>query len=135
MELYEQLVTWYLTKDRHVFVSPQYSIRGEKGEWACPDVVALDFRRRTVIVAEVSTGWRTKALLEKVKNREAQWIEKLRTQLLSLNVIDDAWTFEVWVFVREHAVKQFEEVGVIGGTPVRVHPLEKLGNPWDWPRE
>ncbi len=112
VELYEHIVLAYLTKDAFVFVSPQYSIRGDKGEWSCPDLVALNFRDRRVAVVEVSTAWNPKSLREKVQNRDAQWITRLRDQLRALNVIDAAWTFEVQLFVRSQPSKTSAPRGI-----------------------
>jgi hypothetical protein len=134
VELYEHLVLAYLTKDPFVFVSPQYSIAGDKGEWSCPDLVALNFRERTVAVVEVSTAWNPRSLREKVAKCDAQWIDRLRHQLRSLNVVDDSWTFEVQVFIRKAAVPGFGNQIVATGTPVKVQALEDLGSPWEWAR-
>jgi len=130
----ELKVLEYLTKDTFVFVNPQYSIKDEKGkEWSCPDLVALNFRDRLVFVIEVSTGWKTKRLQEKVQHCDKQWIDKLRAQLLKLKVIDDSWNFEVQVFVRKHAIRAFTNI-IQTGTKVRVVALETLGESWEWPR-
>lgn len=133
MELYEHIVMAHLTKDRFVFVSPQYSIQSEDSEWSCPDFVALDFRNRCVAIVEVSTAWNTTSLREKTKNREDQWIDKLRCQLLHEKVIDEQWTFEVRVYVRKHAIPSFESIPPTG-TPIRVIDLDSIGAPWDWSR-
>jgi Holliday junction resolvase-like predicted endonuclease len=134
MELYEHIVMAYLTKDPFVFVSHQYSIRNEKSEWSCPDFVALDFRNRRVAVVEVSTAWNTKSLLEKVENREVQWIDKLRRQLLDQKIIDQQWKFEIEVYVRKHAVPSFKSIPATTSTPIKVAALEDIGSPWDWQR-
>lgn len=135
MELYEQLVSAYLTKDPYVFVSPQYSIRSDDAEWSCPDLVALNFRDRLVAIVEVSTAWNPKALRDRVANCDTKWIAKLRDQLRAFRVIDESWTFEVQVFVRAHAARAFDDRTLPGGTPVRVFVLDNLGAPWDWERE
>jgi hypothetical protein len=134
MELYEHIVLAYLTKDPFVFVSPQYSIRGDKGEWSCPDLVALNFREHRVAVVEVSTAWNPKSLREKVEKRDVQWIDRLRGQLRSLNVIDDSWTFEVQLYIRKDALQGFNPHIAAQGTPVKVKALEDLGPPWEWAR-
>ena len=43
--LAEQIVATYLTRGGKVFIVPQYAIPAPtgKGDWACPDIVALDF--------------------------------------------------------------------------------------------
>ena len=57
----ETLIGTYLTRGGRVFIVPQYSIPpspDSKGEWSCPDFVALDFERepREVVVVEVTTA-------------------------------------------------------------------------------
>jgi hypothetical protein len=135
MELYEKLVMWYLTKDKYVFISPQYSIRGDTGkEWSCPDFVALNFKQKEVSIVEVSTAFYPDSLARKVKDRNLQWIEKLKAQLTDYGIIDDNWKSpKVQVFIRRDAVDKFKNA--IGNTPdVGVGILEDLGPPWQWSR-
>jgi hypothetical protein len=134
MELYEHIVLAYLTKDPWVFVCPQYSIRGEKGEWSCPDIVALDFKHRLVLVVEISTAYDPKSLREKVASREVHWIEKLQDQLVTNGVIDQGWNFEVHLYVRQSALHGIEAASANPGTPVKIKILEQLGTPWEWAR-
>lgn len=55
--LYEAIVMSYLTRNKKVFVCPQFSIEdGTNKEWRCPDFVALDLEKTQLIVAEVSTS-------------------------------------------------------------------------------
>jgi hypothetical protein len=135
MDLYEDLILQYLTKDAHVFVNPQYSIQGDPGtEWSCPDFVALDFRKKLVLIVEVSSAANPKSLRERVKNREGQWIEKLRSQLRRNGVVDDTWNYRVELFIRDHAAKQFRK-DLEEDTPgIAIHLLEELGPPWVWRR-
>lgn len=44
MDVYEEMVMGFLTRDRKTFVIPQFSI-GSEGEWSCP---AVDPARRTI---------------------------------------------------------------------------------------
>lgn len=135
MELYEYIVMAYLTKDPFVFVSPQYSIREGRGEWSCPDLVALNFRERRVSVVEVSTAPNPKALREKVLDCDKQWITRLRDQLRDFKVIDDSWQFDVQLFIRKEAVQSFDHVRGIGASvEIKITALEDLGLPWEWAR-
>ncbi len=137
LEIYEHTVLAYLTKDPFVFVSPHYSICGDQGEWACPDLVALNFRERRVSVVEVSTAWNPRSLREKVRDCNKQWITRLRDQLRDLDVVVDSWQFDVQLFVRRAAVQAFEQrvAGIGAGVEIRVKALEDLGAPWEWARD
>lgn len=135
MELYENLVMWYLTRNKHVFVSPQYSIMDDAGrEWSCPDFVALNFKEKEVSIVEVSTAFYPDSLAKKVKDRNSQWVDKLKAQLKGYGVIDDNWKgFKVEVFIRKDALVKFKNA--IGNAPdVSILILEELGAPWQWER-
>ena len=135
MDIYEELVLQYLTKDAHIFVNPQYSIRGDTGlEWSCPDYVALDFRNRSVWVVEVSSAQRPTTLHERVRRRDHQWIANLRAQLTANRVVDDSWKhYVVDVFLRRDAVAPFQRE-FRHDPAVRIHVLEDLRPPWEWTR-
>jgi hypothetical protein len=89
--LAEELIAIFLTRGGNVFIAPQYSIPlpGSKGEWSCPDFVALDFGKREVIVVEVTTASDCSAIIEKAKDRESHWFELLRAKLAADNVVTD----------------------------------------------
>jgi hypothetical protein len=113
MDLFEEVVLVYLTKFKGYFVSPQYSITYEEGdkfyEWSCPDFVALDFEKKSVIVAEVSVGWNISKLIDNVNNKDNTWFEKLKLQLKENKVIDDSWNFAVYGFIRNDRTDYFKE--------------------------
>ena len=134
MDLYEDLILQYLTKDAHMFVNPQYSIEGDPGtEWSCPDFVALDFREKRVSIVEVSSASHPKSLLDRVKNRDEQWIQRLRNQLQRNGVVDQSWKdYRVELFIRQQAVDQFQNLK--DAQDVVIHVLEDLGAPWNWRR-
>lgn len=135
MDLYEHLVLQYLTRDAHVFVSPQYSIRGDTGsEWSCPDFVALNFRDRVVSVVEVSSASDPQSLRERVARRDVQWVERLREQLERNRVVDASWNqYRVEVFIRREAERKFRSA-IGSANDVVIHILEDLGAPWTWTR-
>ena len=103
MDLIESYVLAYLTAKKHVFVNPQFSIRNEKGgDWSCPDFVTIDFKCNEVAVVEVSTNSDPRVLVDRVRDAEKQWMEKLRVQLEQDSVISPrgAWAFVIKLFVR-----------------------------------
>jgi hypothetical protein len=130
MDLYEDLVLQYLTKDAHIFVNPQYSIKGDKNaEWSCPDFIALNFREKVVSIVEVSSAYNPKGLMDKVRDRDKQWIVRLKDQLQRNRVIDESWKEpKVEVFIRKDARNQFQELA--NAAP----DLEELQNLWNWTR-
>ena len=130
MDIYEELVMVYLTRDPLVFICPQYDIG--KG-WSAPDFVALDFREKSVLIVEVTAAAKLKRLAEKVADRKNQWIDKLLTQLSTKAhpVIDKSWTVKVKVFLRKDAEAAFRRV-VGEADDVEIVTLEGLGFPWGW---
>ncbi len=134
MDISEHLVLMYLTKDGHVFVCPQYSIRiGGGAEWSCPDFVALDFHRRAVLVVEVSAADAPKRLLEKVLARENQWVSRLKDQLELNQVVGDGWDYRTYVFIRANVEPWFRK-SLGSCADVTVTTLESIGLPWSWSR-
>lgn len=134
MDIFENLVMWHLTTRPDVFVRHQHVIRsGSANEWSCPDFVALDFGQRRALVVEVSTEANSRSLVDKVRNREAHWINSLKAQLRAARVIDEAnWGFEVHVYVRKDREQEFSALTDSPGTPLHVRVFEDLGAPWTW---
>ena len=132
MDIYEELVMQYIVgQGPHIFVSPQYSIKADKGEWSCPDFVALDFRRKVVSVVEVSSGSDISGLISKTKDRENQWFTRLRNQLVANSAVNDAWRFRIEAFVRSDAFDAFSRA-FSGSDDVFVHKLEDIAFRWNW---
>lgn len=133
MELFEDFVLAYLTRDKHVFVNPQYSILDEAtgGEWSCPDFLVLNFKKKRASVVEVSTGYDLEDLVKKVNDREVHWFDKLRKQLIRNEVIgnESTWSFDVQVFIRKERVDFFGRKINLHDR-VKVMSLEDLGFPW-----
>ena len=111
--LAEQIVATYLTRGGKVFIAPQYAIPNPhgRGDWSCPDFVALDFERSEVVVVEVATGWDLDSVLTKVRDREMQWFSPLRAKLRSDKIMAAEWPIRFLGFVRkanlERASKSF----------------------------
>ena len=128
MDLFEELVLWHLTRKGDVFVCPQYEI---DGGWSCPDFVALNPKKKTVSVVEVSAASSPNGLLKKVRERENQWFGKLRAQLLKLGIIDNSWgPFQAELYVRDTVAKQMRTK--FNEEDIMIKSLEEIGFPWKW---
>ncbi len=131
MELYEEAVLGFITRDETTFAIPQFSI---SKDWSCPDFVAICPPKKECYVVEVSSGYDLKHLAEKIRDKERQWIQKLRNQLETSGVTDASWSYEVLVFVRADRVEWLKRA--VNGVPgVEVHDIEKTLTPWNWPSE
>jgi hypothetical protein len=129
MDICEELAMMHLTRNgkTKVFVCPQYSVDGER---ACPDFVALDFERKKVLVVEASGAANPTKLLERTRDRENQWFERLRREMRQSKVVDDLWDFRVMFYIRSIAAKAFQEkLGDVKDVEIRV--FEKNGLPWE----
>lgn len=106
--LAEFLVAFYLTRGGKVFIAPQYSIPSESpnADWSCPDFVALDFGKREVVLVEVISGANLSPIIAKIRNRQAQWYDRLRTKLTNDKVITSAWGMRFLGFVRRHNLEK-----------------------------
>ena len=132
VDIYEELVMQYIVgQGPYIFVSPQYSIKADKGEWSCPDFVALDFRRKIVSVVEVSSGSDISSLMSKTKDRENQWFTRLRNQLVANSAVNDAWKFQIEAFIRGDVFDKFS-TAFSGSDDVFVHKLEDIAFRWKW---
>jgi hypothetical protein len=125
---YESSVMEFIVANGNTFVSPQYPV-GKA--WSCPDFVAIRPASKECYVVEVSAGWDLSNLAAKVRNREQQWMSKLRDHLTELSICDQSWKYHVIVFVREERIKWFEEK-CQHAQDVHVWPLEVTLTPWAW---
>ncbi|SER58378.1 hypothetical protein SAMN05216548_12713 [Faunimonas pinastri] len=110
----ESLVELYLTRGGKVFVSPQYDVPYDKDALdggACPDILALDFEHKDVLVVEVSSAAGLTSLFGRVAERESRWFAPIRRRLQADKIIDTAWSLRFLGFVREsnvdHANRKF----------------------------
>lgn len=131
--LFESLVMNYLATEG-LFLSPQFSVSEENGEWSCPDFVALNFRAREIQVIEVSTAYNIRALFEKIENREEKWFCKLIPQLLARGIPVADWTAVVRVFIRRDR-HDFMRAKFGQCPDVRIEVLEDMAFRWQWPWE
>ena len=132
--LFEQIVLTYLTHTGDTFVCPQFPIRDEQGRpWSNPDFVALQFttERKVVHIVEVSTAYDLSGLADRINNRHAQWIDKLKSHLTKLAAIDDTWSFVVQAFVRKERRADLER-RITNNEGVSVQGLEDIAFQWKW---
>ncbi len=132
MHRYEEAVMSFLTRDPHVFLSPQYAIKGGDGyEPTCPDFVALDILGRHAYIVEVSTAWNLDAIVEKINEADQDWIGRLEAMFHSETFRDlNDMKFRVLAFVRAARVKALKDQ-VSDRKHLRVTALEALSHPWD----
>ena len=128
---FESLVLYYLSA-QGIFLAPQFSIRSEHGEWSCPDFVALDFAKKQIQVVEVTVAYSVDTLIEKVRQRELQWFNHLKPQLLELKIPVSDWACTVRLFIRrdrlDHVRAKFA-----GQDDVTVEAIEDISFAWMWP--
>jgi hypothetical protein len=132
MDLFEQAVLHYLCGPPERFVSAQFNIPYECFQGgSCPDFVVIDYRDKTIYVVEVTQSADTKAVMQRVANRETRWLGPLRNHFQNLSPLFKDWGFHVSVFVRgeeaeaaQRAVEQVAEVSVIS--------LDNVVFSWRW---
>jgi hypothetical protein len=126
-------VAVYLTMDGQVFLAPQYNVvfESEHGEGgACADFVALDWRRKHVVIVEVTTAADLEAsLIGRIRERETRWYNPVRRTLKKLSAIDDTWRVRFLGFVRAANLPRARSA--CGGSPdVTFHSIEDATFPW-----
>lgn len=128
---FEAIVMYYLAAEG-LFLSPQFSIRNGAGEWSCPDFVALDFPKHQVQVVEVTSAHDVSGLVKKIKDRDKQWFQRLRPQLVQRGAIDDSWRFILRAFVRKDRVEVVQSK-FRDAQDVIIESIEDIAFPWKWP--
>lgn len=128
---YESTVMYYLAS-KGLFLSPQFSIpSGYDGEWSCPDFVGLDFAKKEINIIEVTTAYNVSGLLQKVNDRDNQWILKLQDYIKKNNIVDNTWSYVVRVFIRKERIEYFKE-NLKNKSGVILQTLEEIAFPWAW---
>jgi len=91
----EQDIAAFLTLDGHVFLAPQYDVAynhelDEGG--SCPDFVALDMKKREVVVVEISSASNVQFLTERVRDRATRWYKPIKRKMEEAGIVDDSWS-------------------------------------------
>ena len=138
--LYEAFVLAYLTRGGNRFCTPQYGIKTEDGkeDWRCPDFVALDFEKRQIILAEVTSAWNIGTMAKKVVEMQNQGVPKLRQQMA--DKIQAAipelskWETKIQLFVREDRKPDLEKQleGKLDKKAFEIITLEETFRRWKW---
>ena len=131
MDAQSEPLVAFLTQGGKVFIVPQYSIPSDnsKGDWACPDFVALDFERHEIVVIEVSTGANTNPIIRKVQDRQNRWFDRLRVKLAADRVADETWGMRFLGFVRRPSLNILQTT-FAGDEDVAFFPIEDATFPY-----
>ncbi len=131
MDAQSEPLVGFLTQGGKVFIVPQYAIPSDnpRGDWACPDFVALDFERHEIVVVEVSTGADTKPITHKVQDRQKQWYDRLRVKLAADHVADETWGIRFLGFVRRPSLGRLQTT-FAGAEDVAFFPIEDATFPY-----
>lgn len=129
MDRFEEAVMYCLSANGETFVAPQFAIGGG---WSCPDFVAIRPPRKIVYVAEVTVSGYPTSLIQKINDRENQWLSRLREQLLDRKVIETEWFFRVLAFVRSDQLNWFKGRISEPAADVTVLAIEDAISSWEW---
>ena len=105
MDYYQGVVVEYLRADRAVFVNTECCIQLNPGKnpdvtgphWYC-DAVALDLRRKTVFLCEVSYSSSLTALFSRLGDWSGSW-SGVRAALIRDCLVESTWSVQPWLFV------------------------------------
>ena len=82
-----------------------------------------------VLVVEVSTAYNLHGLIQKVCQKEFQWIDQLKAQLETSGVTDSEWSYGVKVFARQDRLEWFKNaINAVSG--VTVCDIERTLSRW-----
>jgi hypothetical protein len=106
MDYFQSAVTEYLRASRSVFVNTECRIQLDPGDvhakdrhWYC-DAVAVDFRKSTVYLCEITYSTTMHSLFARLQRWEEHWAE-LRTAVFRDCGIPEDWQVRPWVFIPE----------------------------------
>ena len=98
----------FLTLGGQVFLSSQFDAvwnveHGDGG--SSPDIVALDFGMKEIVIVEVTTASSISNLLAKVEDRQTRWYAPIRRSFGKMQYFPQDWTMRFLGFVRKNAVE------------------------------
>ena len=108
VDYFQGVVTEYLRADRSVFVNTECRMeldddnsRTKGRHWYC-DVVACNFREKTVFLCEITYSKTMQALVKRLRAWESHW-PQLRNAIVRDCSVPADWRIQPWVFVpKEH---------------------------------
>lgn len=128
MDAYEQAVMSCLVANGETFVSPEMELGGG---WSRADFVAIRPPKRQVYIVEVTASGKPTGLLEKVNNRDKQWLIPLKSHLENRRICDNGWSYRVLAFVRRDQFEWFKP-RITGSPNVTVLCVEDAITHWEW---
>jgi hypothetical protein len=114
LNYYENVVVDYLRADRALFLNTQYCIQLNKADnpdtsgphWYC-DVLALDFRSKTIFLCEVSFASGLADLTNRLHDWHEHWgavREAIERESRLSETELKGWSIRPWVFIRKDHV-------------------------------
>lgn len=148
MDYYQGVVTEYLRTDRSTFVNTECLIVLESGKttskgasWYC-DVIAVNFRDKSIYLCEVTYSKTLQSLLARLRAWSANW-QGVCAAIRRDSSVPDGWGIQPWLFMPQDRYELyrkklalFTNLGVDGNMPKpKVTFLESVA-PWkyDWNR-
>jgi hypothetical protein len=103
---FEEVVD-YLTHCEKVFVSSNLMInRASHVSYSPPDIVALDFGRKEIVIIDIVRAWDLAQLCNRIDQREARWYTPIRATLISQRMVTRSWTVRVLALIPEQMLPE-----------------------------
>jgi hypothetical protein len=97
----------YLTHCEKVFVSSNLKVeRASHAFYSPPDIVALDFERKEIVIIEIVPAWDLTQLCTRVNQREARWCTPIKATLISQRIVTRSWAVRVLALVPEQTLPE-----------------------------
>lgn len=127
MDIYEELAMLHLTRNKNIFVIPQYDI---SNGWSCPDFVGIDFENKKLLIVEVTASSYPKALINRIRTREKQWFSKLREEFDKFSNVCNFrdWPWIIRIYVRDICKQRFNE---FPENALEIFTFEEIGFSWN----
>lgn len=133
MEYFHSVVTEYLCADRSVFAKGECRIElgtdnaRTKGQHWYADIIACDFRTRTIYLCAITLEKKLQALIKRLRAWESHW-PQLRNAVFRDFSIEPNWHVQPWVFIPEKLFKDYQRkrskhVSADAGTSLMPDPL------------
>lgn len=128
MDYFQGVVTEYLRADRATFVNTECLIQLENGNapakgrhWYC-DAVAVDFRKSTIYLCEITYSTTMQALLARLQHWSNHW--PLLCQAVARDCcIPNTWEVQPWVFIPEQHHGSFNKKLAALSIPSHATPM------------
>jgi hypothetical protein len=92
---------------------------------ASPDFVALDFKRKDLVIAEVSSASSISQLISKIRERQQRWYSPIYASLLAESAINQEWPQPRFIgFIRSDNINDANRA--IPDEDVCFYPLENV---------